>query len=128
VLLTSCFDCAGACETSLARDSPDAAWSRGDPRGRATGGASTAWTFITLSEIVFATTAAVHGGPAAGEMGPVCQRPGHAECVLERYRVRTTMDGQVDELRDSGIVALPPVALNRAPEGSVAQLLGGRRR
>src|SRR5215217_6631121 len=55
----------------------------------------------------------VHGGPgAAGEMGPVAQRLGHARGVLEPMQSATTVYGQVDELRMAvESLSAPPVVL-----------------
>lgn len=55
----------------------------------------------------------VHGGPgAAGEMGPVAQRLGFTRGVLEPMQTATSVQGQLDELRQAiESLSIPPVVL-----------------
>lgn len=55
----------------------------------------------------------VHGGPgAAGELGPLARRLAASRGVLEPMQTATTLDGQVEELRETlESCAAPPVVL-----------------
>src|SRR5262249_8362679 len=60
------------------------------------------------------TVAVVHGGPgAAGEMAPVARALAHDRGILEPLQTATSLEGQVDELRETleSYTALPVVLI-----------------